>query len=300
MINLFNISFNLWESREPEDLLCAANEIYKSLKPEEMDVIENQGITLHKEKMCSLPFESTIADELLLYSQVLFKVGFWERATEIFSILLPFCSWKVFFFIQNNISPLLKKCRENEDLYFYLLQSCCLAFASRRTYLKFLKGARMPLWQNLLTELIWQKNYYLAEKVCDEGIKNNIQYATNGYEKKKLQIKKLKEEIVENIPINVYNGLESNKYLDSFFLKLKKVLIKNNLYEDLIIEETTNLKFIVKYHNYILYCFQILSDGSPIFISFEDNSYFGIQVVLDSLTGRISELKDYLSKLHLL
>ena len=148
------ITFTAWDSRNPRDLFTVSKEIYNSLASNLKVVVDNANIQLHKAQLFDIPTESTIADELLIYSQVLIKSDFIFQGIKLFFLISPYCSWKIHFFVQNNISPLLKKNRDNEELYFYLFHIACIDYASRDSYLKLLKGAKMPSWEKLFLQTL--------------------------------------------------------------------------------------------------------------------------------------------------
>ena len=294
------ITFNAWDSRNPKDLFTVSKEIYNTLESNLKVAIDNANIQLHKAQLFDIPTESTIADELLIYSQVLIKSDFILQGIKIFLLISPYCSWKVHFFVQNNISPLLKKSRNNEELYFYLFHIACIDYASRDSYLKLLKGAKMPSWEKLLTETIWMNNLLLAEQICNEGIKNKVPYGANGYDKKKLEVIKKKSEALLSISDHIPTPLKDNSMFTSFYRILKEKLINNNLYENIEVENISNNRFILKYHNEIMYCFYLLSNNVLLFQSLEDDSMYGIQIVLDNIENEIILLKKSLKSLFVI
>lgn len=294
------ITFNAWDSRNPRDLFTASKEIYNALESNLKVVIDNANIQLHKAQLFDIPIESTIADELLIYSQVLIKSGFIFQGIKLFFLISPYCSWKIHFFVQNNISPLLKKNRDNEELYFYLFHIACIDYASRDSYLKLLKGAKMPSWEKLLAETIWMNNLLLAEQICNEGIKNKIPYGVNGYDKKKLEIIKKKSEALSTISDCIPINLKDNSMFTSFYLRLKEKLVNNDLYENLKVENISNNRFVIKYHNEIMYCFDLLANNVLLFKSLEEDSMYGIQIVLDNIENEIILLKKSLKSLFVI
>lgn len=294
------ITFNAWDSRNPRDLFTASKEIYNALESNLKVVIDNANIQLHKAQLFDIPIESTIADELLIYSQVLIKSDFIFQGIKLFFLISPYCSWKIHFFVQNNISPLLKKNRDNEELYFYLFHIACIDYASRDSYLKLLKGAKMPSWEKLLAETIWMNNLLLAEQICNEGIKNKVPYGVNEYDKKKLEIIKKKSEALSTISDCIPINLKDNSMFTSFYLRLKEKLVNNDLYENLEVENISNNRFVIKYHNEIMYCFDLLANNVLLFKSLEDDSMYGLQIVLDNIENEIISLKKSLKSLFVI
>lgn len=294
------ITFNAWDSRNPRDLFTASKEIYNALESNLKVVIDNANIQLHKAQLFDIPIESTIADELLIYSQVLIKSDFIFQGIKLFFLIYPYCSWKIHFFVQNNISPLLKKNRDNEELYFYLFHIACIDYASRDSYLKLLKGAKMPSWEKLLAETIWMNNLLLAEQICNEGIKNKVPYGVNEYDKKKLEIIKKKSEALSTISDCIPINLKDNSMFTSFYLRLKEKLVNNDLYENLEVENISNNRFVIKYHNEIMYCFDLLANNVLLFKSLEDDSMYGLQIVLDNIENEIISLKKSLKSLFVI
>lgn len=294
------ITFNAWDSRNPRDLFTASKEIYNALESNLKVVIDNANIQLHKAQLFDIPIESTIADELLIYSQVLIKSDFIFQGIKLFFLISPYCSWKIHFFVQNIISPLLKKNRDNEELYFYLFHIACIDYASRDSYLKLLKGAKMPSWEKLLAETIWMNNLLLAEQICNEGIKNKVPYGVNEYDKKKLEIIKKKSEALSTISDCIPINLKDNSMFTSFYLRLKEKLVNNDLYENLEVENISNNRFVIKYHNEIMYCFDLLANNVLLFKSLEDDSMYGLQIVLDNIENEIISLKKSLKSLFVI
>ena len=284
-------------TRDTKALFDSAKIIYNHLSEEEKEVIDGSDINLHKQIQYAIPSESNVAEELLRYVFVLLNNSLVETGLELLESIIIYCTWKVHFFIQNNVCKLLKIYQNEKEIYNYALFFLALDFKNRKVILENLKGARMPLWETLLNEMIKQKNYDFAETICREGILNQIPYGVDGYLKKAKIIDKLKQDEEDKF---VNNKNFETPYSDEnefavFYRKLKRELINNYLYEEIEITQNNNLSAML-YHGYPIYYLH-LSNGKPLLYmdandNKEDYAGFGVQIAIDKIPEKINEIKD--------
>lgn len=303
MNKFVDINFSLAGTQNPKDLFCLAQEIYRVLSDEEKQLIDDNNINLHKSIKFAIPSESFVADELLIYSSLLLKNDFVNDGLELLHYLIPNCTWKLHFFLQNHIPQIFKNHKEDKAIYTTALHYACADFKYHNDYLKMLKGATMPLWQSLLNELISQKNFYLAEQICNVAIKHEVPYGENGYVKKLNKIKELKEKELTKIKENNFPEVlmfKDNLFL-TFYYRFKKKLFENNLYEDIEIKKIDDNFYVMYYHDYLIYGLRELSKNTILFINrTQKESFHGVQIALDEINNIVKDIKESLSKLFLI
>ena len=144
-------------TRDTKALFDSAKIIYNHLSEEEKEVIDGSDINLHKQIQYAIPSESNVAEELLRYVFVLLNYSLVETGLELLESIIIYCTWKVHFFIQNNVCKLLEIYQNEKEIYNYALFFLALDFKNRKVKIlnefHTLKKADMYphdiIWENL-------------------------------------------------------------------------------------------------------------------------------------------------------